>query len=225
MVRYVTLGAALVALSLPATVDAQVTDAAPVALPAEIPIFPLPDLALFPNAMQPFHIFEPRYRSMIADALAGDSIIGMVMLEPGHEDDYFGRPPVYPMGAAGLIVASEMLADGRYNIVLQGIGKFRIVDEDQSRPYRLAAIETLPESVEGDRDLLASRRRQAEAAVRSAFPRAPLPSSATPHERAIDDIATLLPLEPDERLELLAADGSLERASVIVRLLRRGAPL
>ena len=222
--RHVTLGIALAALVLaapaaPRALDAQVTTQA---LPAEIPIFPLPDLALFPNGTQPFHIFEPRYRAMVADALAGDSIIGMVMLEPGYEDQYQGRPPVHAMGAAGLIVASEQLPDGRYNIVLQGLGKFRIVDEDQSRPYRLAAIEALPEAVPADADLLASRRRQVEAAVRSAFPRAPLPSSAVPSERAIDDICTMLPLEPSEKLELLQADGPLERAAVLVRILRTG---
>jgi len=197
----------------------------PGALPEAIPIFPLPDMTLFPNSTQPFHIFEPRYRAMIADALAGDSIIGMVMLQPGFEADYEGRPPIYDLGCAGRIVASEQLPDGRYNIALQGLTKFRVVGEDQSRSYRLASVEVLPESEVGDRDALASRRRQVEGAVRSAFPRAPLPSAGLPHERAIDDLSIMLPLEPDERLELLEANGSLERAIILVRLLRRGAPL
>jgi len=195
------------------------------ALPEAIPIFPLPDMTLFPNSTQPFHIFEPRYRAMIADALAGDSIIGMVMLQPGFEAEYEGRPPIFDLGCAGRIVASEQLPDGRYNIALQGLAKFRVVSEDQSRPYRLASVEELPESEVSDRDALASRRRQVEGAVRSAFPRAPLPSADLSHERAIDDLSILLPLEPDERLELLGADGPLERASILVRLLRRGAPL
>ena len=60
-------------------------------LPESIPIFPLPEASLFPNSTQPFHIFEPRYRAMIADALAGDSIIGMVTLQPGFESDYDPR--------------------------------------------------------------------------------------------------------------------------------------
>jgi Lon protease-like protein len=194
-------------------------------LPEAIPIFPLPDLTLFPNTTQPFHIFEPRYRAMIADALAGDSIIGMVMLQPGYEQEYEGRPPIYDLGCAGRIVASEQLPDGRYNIALQGVARFRVVEEDQSRPYRLASVEELPESAVEDSGALASRRRQVEGAVRSAFPRAPLPSSGTPDERAIDDLSIMLPLEPAERLELLAAAGPLERAGVLVRLLRRGAPL
>ena len=221
--RTLLLAAALtLAMGAPRSVPAQDAPVAAGALPATIPIFPLPDLTLFPNSVQPFHIFEPRYREMIADALAGDSIIGMVMLQPGYEDDYEGRPPIHAMGAAGLIVASERLPDGRYNIVLQGLAKFRVLAEDESRAYRIADIEELPEAEVQDRELLGSRRRQLEAAVRSAFPSAPLPSSAVPHERAIDDLSIMLPLEPAERLEALEADGPLERAATLVRLLRGG---
>ena len=224
--RQVTSNALRCVLCLVAAASAPVPgvaqDSAGVArvLPSAIPIFPLPDLALFPNSTQPFHIFEPRYRAMVADALASDSIIGMVMLQPGYESDYEGRPPIYAMGAAGVIVASEQLPDGRYNIVLQGVAKFRVLEEDESRAYRIADIEELPEADADDRELLASRRRQLESAVRAAFPRAPLPSSAVPDERAIDDLSIMLPLEPAERLEALQADGPLERASTLVRLLR-----
>src|SRR5713226_1591196 len=67
-------------------------------LPPTIPIFPLEDVMLFPNISRPLHIFEPRYRAMVADALKGDHIIGMVLLKPGYEADYEGRPPVYSIG-------------------------------------------------------------------------------------------------------------------------------
>jgi Lon protease-like protein len=116
----------------------------PLILPASLPIFPLPNVVLFANVFLPLHIFEPRYRAMVADALAGDRIIGMVLLQPGYEGDYDGRPPVYPTGCAGVITHSEALPDGRYNIVLRGIDKFRILTEDASRPYRLAEVEALP---------------------------------------------------------------------------------
>ena len=65
-------------------------------LPPTIPIFPLPNAVLFPNVFLPLHIFEPRYREMVADALQGDRIIGMVLLRPGWEADYDGRPAIYP---------------------------------------------------------------------------------------------------------------------------------
>ena len=73
-------------------------------------IFPLPNVVLFPNVFLPLHIFEPRYREMVADALDGDRIIGMVLLRPGWEGDYEGRPPVYPIGCAGLITHAERAA-------------------------------------------------------------------------------------------------------------------
>ena len=95
-----------------------------------LPLFPLPNVVLFPNVFLPLHIFEPRYREMVADAITGDRMIGMVLLRPGWEQDYDGRPPVYPIGCSGLITHVEQLADGRYNIVLRGFERFRILAED-----------------------------------------------------------------------------------------------
>ena len=86
-------------------------------LPGTIPIFPLPNVVLFPNVFLPLHIFEPRYRAMVADALAGDRIIGMVLLQPGYEANYEGRPPVFTIGCGGVITHADPLDDGRYNIV------------------------------------------------------------------------------------------------------------
>jgi Lon protease-like protein len=203
----------------PALGAAQVRSAG--SLPEAIPIFPLPDATLFPNSTQPFHIFEPRYRAMIADALAGDSIIGMVTLQPGFEADYEGRPPVYAVGCAGVIVASEQLGDGRYNIVLRGLTKFRILGEDQSRLYRLADVESIQEAVaDDDREELSQRRRQLEAAVLSAFPNAQLPPADLSDEALIDALALALPMEPVDRQAVLEADGPLERAAALVAHLR-----
>ena len=110
-----------------------------------IPIFPLPNAVLFPNVFLPLHIFEPRYREMVADALDGDRMIGMVLLRPGWEANYEGTPPVFPIGCAGLITHHERLPDGRYNIILRGLQKFRIRGEDEGRSYRVARIETIHE--------------------------------------------------------------------------------
>src|SRR5215213_7213388 len=110
-------------------------------LPPTIPLFPLPTVVLFPNVFLPLHIFEPRYREMVADALAGDRVIGMVLLRPGWETNYEGQPPVYPIGCSGVITHSERLADGRYNIVLRGVERFRIVEEDHGRSYRRAIVD------------------------------------------------------------------------------------
>jgi Lon protease-like protein len=195
--------------------------AAAAQLPDSIPLFPLPDVTLFPHTTQPFHIFEPRYRSMIEDALAGDSIIGMVLLRPGFEPEYEGRPPVYDIGCAGIIVASERLADGRYNILLRGVSKFRILAEEHSRLYRVADVESIPEAVASeDRPLLARRRRQLEEALRSAALGSEILPSALSDEQAIDGLSLSLPLGPAQRQTLLEAAGSLERALVLTGLIR-----
>ena len=130
-------------------------------LPSTIPLFPLDDLMVFPNILRPLHIFEPRYRAMVADALKGDGVIGMIQLRPGYEADYEGRPPVFAIGCAGVITKSEQLPDGRYNIVLRGLVKFRILSEDQSRPYRLARVEAIPENPDDqDRAALGKQRER-----------------------------------------------------------------
>ena len=223
-VRPMTLGwaMALVAvLCTPVSGAAQSGSVAAMTLPATIPIFPLQDVVLFPNSTRPLHIFEPRYRAMVADALEGDSIIGMVLLQPGNEAEYEGRPPVYAVGCAGIIVAAEELSDGRYNIVLGGLVKFRVLSEDASRPYRLAEVEALPEAVEvSDRPLLAQRRQQLEDALLSVFPGMQPPPSNLSDEEVVDGLSLVLPLEPADRQELLEADGPVERALRLIRRLR-----
>ena len=107
-----------------------------------LPIFPLPNVVLFPNVFLPLHIFEPRYREMVADALKSDRLIGMVLLRPGWQGDYEGRPAVYPIGCSGVITHVDQLADGRYNIVLRGVQRFRILEEDD-RLVHAVALEQL----------------------------------------------------------------------------------
>src|SRR5438874_10875680 len=101
-----------------------------------LPLFPLPNVVLFPNVFLPLHIFEPRYRDMVADALASDRLIGMVLLKPGWERDYEGRPPVYPIGCSGVMTHAARLPHGRYNILLRGVERFRILADDHSLAHR-----------------------------------------------------------------------------------------
>src|SRR6266545_1111122 len=115
------------------TAQSAADPAAGVIVPREIPIFPLPDVTLFPGVSRPLLIFEPRYRAMVADALKGDRIIGMVVLKPGFEANYEGRPPIYEIGCATEISEYELLPDGRYTIVVHGLVKFRVTSEDNRR--------------------------------------------------------------------------------------------
>jgi uncharacterized protein len=193
-------------------------------VPDLLPLFPLPNVVLFPNVFLPLHIFEPRYREMVADAITGDRMIGMVLLRPGWEQDYEGRPPVYPIGCSGLITHVEQLADGRYNIVLRGFERFRVIDEDHSRPYRRASLERLSERPIDGNDRAALRRQRAKLETmlagahesKGADPKIP---AAMGDEDLVNALAQYLDLEPLEKQALLEHHSLRTRAESLVELL------
>ena len=159
----------------------------------------------------PLHVFEARYRKMVGDALASHRTIGMVLLRPGWEGDYEGRPPVFDVGCAGRIAGSEVLPDGRINIVLKGIARFRIAAEHAGEPYRLATVETLPERI-GDATILEDVRRKVLAAIgRAADGPTRLVVSDLPDEVYVNGLCQSLTLEPMERQSLLDCDTVSER--------------
>jgi len=113
-------------------------------------LFPLPNVVLFPQMVLPLHIFEPRYRQMTADALAGDRLIAMTLLEPGWESDYEGQPAIRLVACLGRIVDHQHLPDGRFNLHLRGLSRARIVQEiDSDKLYRIAKVELLREQPAG----------------------------------------------------------------------------
>lgn len=110
-------------------------------VPTRFPIFPLPSVVLFPGTYLPLHIFEPRYRALTEAALAGDQIIGMVLIRFG-EDPMQARAPIYGVGCAGRIVESQRLHDGRWNLLLRGERRFRVATElERGEPYRSVEAE------------------------------------------------------------------------------------
>jgi Lon protease-like protein len=132
--------------------------------PREIlPLFPLEQVVLFPRTQVELHVFEPRYRQMVAAALRGQRRIGMVAVPPEHTHAMADDPPVYPVGCAGRIVRSERLPEGRYQIVLRGTQRFRIREEgprSHERLYRVAQIELLEETA-GEPDRMRVQRERA----------------------------------------------------------------
>jgi Lon protease-like protein len=192
-------------------------------LPPSIPLFPLPNVVLFPNVFLPLHIFEPRYREMVGDALRGDRIIGMVLLRPGHEAAYEGRPAVYPTGCAGVITHSQPLPDGRYDIVLRGIEKFSVASEDDSRAYRIGRVEGISEAVAPDQvQPLRHQRQRLEAVLAAAIERVraePRFPPSVPDEDLVNALAQYLELEVVERQALLECRGVLERCRALIDLL------
>lgn len=117
------------------------------ALPA-VRILPLPSSVLIPGGNLPLHVFEPRYRTMISDALLSDRVLGIPLLQPGWEADYEGRPPLHDVMGVGIIRAADRLPDGRYNILVQGVARARIVEEPaSSTPYRIVRAVPLQDRI------------------------------------------------------------------------------
>jgi Lon protease-like protein len=126
-----------------------------------VPLFPLPNIVLFPRAVLPLHIFEHRYRSMTADALTDRRLIAMALLKPGWERDYYSKPQIEPIVCVGQILTHEQLPDGKYNLLLQGIGRAKISQEvdDPDRLYRAANLDPLIESPVLEIDLTHQRQK------------------------------------------------------------------
>jgi Lon protease-like protein len=172
----------------------------------------------------PLHLFEPRYRAMAADALAGDRLIGMVLLRDGWQNDYDGRPPVFSVGCSGVITHWEMTPDGRYNIILRGVARFRIDAESHDRSYRRAAITPRPESQTSSnaRTAVASERARIETLLTRTSQSTHLDPAVTAgmnDEDLINALAQYLDLLPLEKQALLERDSLLDRAAALAELL------
>jgi Lon protease-like protein len=111
-------------------------------------LFPLPNLVLFPSVIQPLHIFEPRYRQLLADSLASDRLIALALLCSNWEEDYHKKPPIHSVVCIGRIFNEERFPDGRYNLLLHGLRRARILDElNTSKLYRSARVQLLDDQV------------------------------------------------------------------------------
>lgn len=183
-----------------------------------LPIFPLEGVVLFPGTVLPLHIFEPRYREMVGDALAGNLRIGIQTLAFEGGQDGHGRPRVEPIGCAGEIVEHEHLEDGRYEISLQGLYRYRIAGEpDSGRAYRIAEVVPTPvtplaDAAPGESPL---RSLLVDAASRLALevgrPEAALLPEGLGDEPLVNEILGRLGLDAQDRYRLLAMDHLEER--------------
>lgn len=183
-----------------------------------IPLFPLPGVVLLPGTLLPLHVFEPRYRALVGDALAGDRTIGMALLAEGS-DAMEAAPPIHPVGGAGQIVEAEKLEDGRYNLVLRAEFRYRILTEAPPDPYRIAEVAELP-------SLPFPQPRQEQSAVKIASElfeeiagELELPSLPDPPldpERLASEIALRLRYTPEELQELLETDALAGRYGTLI---------
>lgn len=199
-------------------------------------LFPLPDLVMFPHVMQPLHIFEPRYRALLNDALDGDGLIAMSLLAPDWEADYERRPALLPHVCLGKVVTHQRLPDGRYNIMLLGSKRARIVQEAPAKgPYRTAEVEIVEEhySAQGDADrsdLHAELTRRFQQALplpnelKQAGPVHDLLASELPLAVLTDLVSFALPLDARLKCELLDEGDVDRRARMLLRALGSSLP-
>ncbi|MEO8362037.1 MAG: LON peptidase substrate-binding domain-containing protein [Vicinamibacteria bacterium] len=188
-------------------------------LPETLPLFPLPGVALFPELPLPLHIFEPRYRAMLKDVMAGDRMIGIVQARPGEQ----GEPrPIFSIGCAGQVEGVSDLDDGRSNIVLRGVSRFRIDEElpEDGRLYRVARITPLIEKVLDEDALTDSLARvlheigQIDEGM-SLLAR----TDEAPKALVVNMLAQLLPLGELERQSLIEAPTLDDRARLLAEIL------
>ena len=189
----------------------------PFPIPDRLPVFPLPNVVLFPKTYLPLHIFEPRYRQMVADATIGGQCIAMALLKEGWETDYYGNPPIYPIMCVGRLVSVQSLADGRSNILLQGLERCNIDAEHFEKPYREATVRVTPPLSE---ECLAGDVRRALIEVLGRYLQTKEDSTAwqgffreeVSDEVLVNTLSTHLECTPLEKQFLLEADGLHQRA-------------
>lgn len=197
-------------------------------------LFPLPNLVLFPHVGQPLHIFEPRYRQLMADALNDDRLIAMALLRPGWEETYDKAPPIHPMVCVGRVTQEELKPDGRYNLLLQGLCRARLLEEQPAgRLYRVARVELCPDKIVTSDGLEKALRRDLARGVEPFFSAHPpaadqlrrLLDSPLPLGALSDIFCFALPLEVEEKQLLLEAVSVEARVQLLLRTLEGRTPL
>lgn len=197
-------------------------------LPDRAPVFPLPNIVLFPGAFVPLHIFEPRYRRMACDALSGDACLALALLKPGFEPLYYTRrAPIHTVAGVGRIVAHERLAEGKFNLLVNGVARCRLVEDECDGPYRVAHLEPLDDDEPLDDHLARRLQRDLKRTLDAAA--APLElreywCELLRSERALPEIVDLcahaLPIDGELRQLLLADANTATRAALFMDYVR-----
>ena len=195
-------------------------------------LFPLPNLVLFPGVIQALHIFEPRYRKLIADALATDELISMALIEPASKPHSLNPPSLWPTTCIGKIVTHSRLDDGRYNLLLIGVRRARIVREleDHEKPYRTAEIYLLDEQMDCTPRQAASLRQQVISEFRRVVSERSVADEDSldlmleqdlPLGQLLDLIGYSCGVAPFEQQRILDEVNVCRRAEIVLELLQR----
>ena len=195
------------------------------------PLFPLPNVVLFPKAILALHVFEPRYRMMMAEVLKGGQTICMALLKPGWESDYEGAPPVHEVACVGRVVQHQHLPDDRYNITLHGEIKVAVETTEQVKPFRVARVRPVTEDlawVEGPRieeqvDDLLSLFRRVNQGQGAAIELAQVFGAHMSPEAILNTVAMNLNVEPIVKQRLLDMEQTELRYRAVIEYLRDSA--
>ncbi|MCB9780855.1 MAG: LON peptidase substrate-binding domain-containing protein [Alphaproteobacteria bacterium] len=188
-----------------------------------VPLFPLPDVVFLPGSLLPLHVFEPRYRDLTTDALAGPGLIAVPRLMDGWQGAYDGKPPVHRLCGLGQIVRHQQLPDGRYNLILYGLGAFEIASEPPTdTTYRIASghlrrdppvdpgeLTRIVGEIEALGQALVTHKPELSGAMARVREGKPGPL------RYIDTVAHLVLDDADERQAWLETSGVLSRAAIV----------
>ena len=211
-----------------------------------IPVFPLPDLVFFPHASLPLHIFEPRYRKMTQDALRGERLIAMGLLNPGWEKDYDGNPEIHLSRAQSIkgfevlrhhpaALASDeeiryahelRLPDGRFNIRLRGLARIEFLSFVQESPYRIARVRVLEDRNDQDGPQVEEDKKRLMAVCAGLLQefsgrdsQAFALDNAMPFAAAVNTLCQSLAMEPREKIALLGLDDVRDRCRGLLGIL------
>jgi uncharacterized protein len=187
-------------------------------------VFPLAGALLFPGLRLPLHIFEPRYRALVSDAMARDRKIAMIQPRPGKVSGEGERPALFTLGCVGKIDQVEALDDGRYNLILEGLSRFRVIRElDVSTPFRQIEAEILIESEEDELGI-ANRAALEQESRRFADAQGYAVDwdsvSRLDDEALVNGIAQIAPFDAAAKQALLEANSLADRSELIIQLMQ-----
>src|SRR6478735_6649171 len=196
---------------------------------AALPLFPLPNVVLFPGALLPLHVFEPRYRELVREVLAGRKLMGVVRLKPGFEEDYEGRPHVFDICGIGAVIDSAEHADARFDITLRGLARARILEElPPTHAFREVRLQELSEGF-SDASVTSAWQRKLMSLWSSLAPHLPeslrdllaLARGAEGAGAYADRLAAALVGDPDSSQRLLAETDPTERLRLLAEKLQQ----
>jgi len=192
-------------------------------------LFPLPNLVLFPGVVQALHLFEPRYRTLMVDALAADELITMAYLKPDWQAEIVDRPAIAETVCVGKILSHTELDDGRYNLFLVGAKRARIVEElSRETPYRMAEVEFLEDFDDGSSDIPKLRKQVVAefrnlAKIRSSWNQEAMDQFVDddlPFGHLVDMICYSCGASPSQQQAVLETSELGRRGKIVLRLLR-----